>query len=612
MKNLKKILLTLGVVLAVIIVLLAGAVVVFVRSFEPNTFKPQIIAQAKEMLGRDVGLGNLSLSLSLRHGLFLSAADIVIGEDPSFSSGHFLSIKRLGLGLDPLSLITRREINVSSLEITAPKVSLVRNDEGVFNFQTLKVLKQNSPGSPSQGAAASSAAVIALLVQNIIVQDGALDFKDYFEEEKALELKKLDARVTDFSLIRPFRVALKAAVFSDEQNLDLNGSGSLDIRKASLILSNVRSTFDLKSVDVRRLASVLPALAQAKLQNPLGGMINLVIDDAVVNAQGLLIKKMHGQISNGVVKTGYLAAPAKNIEGRIVIDNGTLAIEPASCVLGGGRVELSAKVANYLTSQEYVLGIKTGDLNVAEILPQAGQDVVLEGLASLEANVQGKGLADLASSAPRSGKALLRFKDGWLRNINILRLVLDKMSMLPDLVEKLEQSLPENYKKKLQQNDTEIKSVNFDMNVVDGQLAIDPAQVQTDVFALQGKGTMDLRMNAQMEMQIVIPQDLSKSMAASVQELKFLEDKDGQIVIPLWIQGKVPDKLTYLPDLEYLGRQLFESKGREQLGNLLDKVLKTKDGSGEAGTEGQSGSSEGNSSPGQVIVNSVLDAIFKK
>lgn len=612
MKNFKKIFLICFIVFFVIFILLGGVLFFLLRSFDPNKFKPQIIAQAQQALNRQVDIGNIQLSLSVRQGLIASVSGVKILDDPQFSKESFLTVDRIGLGLDVLTLITKRQINVSTVEILAPKVLLVRNEDGLFNFQTLKILQQNNqdtknPGAPAASPAdkATPAALAAILIQNIIVKDGIFSFKDYFEEEKFFDLKKLDFNLSDFSLAHPFKITVKAAAFSEKQNVSFVSSGAIDIAGASLILKNMQLRCDFSSMDTRLLTHLVPALAQAKLQNPLSGQLEVGAKEVKVNAQGLSAKELQGQVSSGEIKTGYLKTPVKNIESKFDMNNDMLNINAASCFIGNGRVDFNGTIANYLTSQDYALALKASDLNMGEILNQANQDVVLEGLASLDANVNGKGLSDLLAFEPQGGKVILRFKDGKLKNINILKIVLDKISMIPDLVSNLEQSLPEEYKKKLEQNDTEITSVNFDMNVDQGSLNIDPAEVQADVFILKGKGNMDFRLNTQMAMRILIPQDLSKSMIAAAKELKFLSNNEGQIVIPLTIQGKIPDQLTYLPDLEYLGRQLFETQGREALGNLLDKALKRKGGSNGTGTEDQTGTS------GKEIINSVLDSIFK-
>jgi hypothetical protein len=80
-------------------------------------------------------------------------------------------------------------------------------------------------------------------------------------------------------------------------------------------------------------------------------------------------------------------------------------------------------------------------------------------------------------------------------------------------------------------------------------------------------------------------------------------------VIPLTIQGKIPNKLLFLPDLEYLGRQLFAAEGRAQLNKVLDKVFKK----GESQVPGgEPGSGDANVDAAKELLGNVLGNIFNK
>ncbi|MCX5682055.1 MAG: AsmA family protein, partial [Candidatus Omnitrophica bacterium] len=369
---------------------------------------------------------------------------------------------------------------------------------------------------------------------------------------------------------------------------------------------NLKFKFDLASADARILVRILPALAQARIQNPLAGQVEFSADEAHVSAKGFSMGKLNGQISGGEINTAYLISSLKDIEGKFSIIGRDLNVPEISCALGSGRINLSASINDYLGAQGYKANLKVADLNIKEVLNQTRQDVILEGIVSFEAALEGQGLSSLSEIQPKSGTASLRLKQGKLVNINVLRIVLDKMSMLPDLVARLEANLPQRYRASLAQNDTELKAVNFDMNVSQGVFNINSGEIDTDVFSVNGNGTLDLHLNTQMQAKISIPKDLSDSMAQAVQELKYLFDREGRITIPLTIEGKIPDKLAYLPDLEYLGRQFLENQGRSEINKLLNKALHRKgdDAGGADSSSDNSGTTE--------IINNVLDKIFKK
>lgn len=618
MKNLGKIFMIVLAAVLILFLLIGTALFFFVRNFDANKFKPQVIAAIKQALNRDVTISNLSLNFSLPQGILLDVAGVKILDDPKFSSEAFFSVDQIKLGVDIVGVVIKRQISISSVDLIAPRIAVIRNEDGALNVQTLGVLQQgnkNTEGAAGTGSSSvatnSSMTLAAILVQDITVQNGTVSFKDDLDEAKFLEVKKIDLKITGFSLVRPFNFSAKAACFGNDQNVDLGGVASLDILNAALVLKNLQSKINLASMDVRFIEGVLPSLSSARLKNPLAGQIEFSCDEARVGAKGFSVGKLTGKAVGGEVNTAFLLQPLKNIEGKLEIIGQDLMVPEASCILGSGRISGNATIKDYLGVQDYKIAAKAMDLNVKEVVDQSNQEVSLDGLVSFDAVLEGQGLASLSEVKPTGGNCVLNLTQGRLENINVLRVVLDKMSMIPDLVGKLEENLPEEYKAKLAQDYTELKVVKMDMTAQQGVFNIDPADIETDVFVVKGNGTIDLSMNTEMQTKIFIAKELSDSMIKAVQELSLLADKDGRIVIPLMIEGKIPSNLTFMPDLEYLGRQLFAAEGREQLNKVLDKVFK-KGESQPSGTEGEAGSGNPEADAAKEIIGNVLDSIFKK
>src|SRR5438067_12828089 len=74
-----------------------------------NQFRPTIEEKASAALGRKVQLGDLSLSL-LRGSL--SAENLSIGDDPKFSSAHFLTVRSIIVGVELMPLIISMMLNI--------------------------------------------------------------------------------------------------------------------------------------------------------------------------------------------------------------------------------------------------------------------------------------------------------------------------------------------------------------------------------------------------------------------------------------------------------------------------------------------------------------------
>ena len=97
-----------GIAVAVFLVLL----VVLPLLINVNSFRPKIESEATNALGRQVKLGDLSLSiLSGTVGI----EDISIADDPAFSKSPFITAKSLKVGVELMPLIFSKQLNVTGI-----------------------------------------------------------------------------------------------------------------------------------------------------------------------------------------------------------------------------------------------------------------------------------------------------------------------------------------------------------------------------------------------------------------------------------------------------------------------------------------------------------------
>jgi len=125
-----------GKIRIVLIVIAAVIVLLVVLPFlvPVNQFRPTIEQKASAALGRKVELGNLSFSLI---GGSLTAENLSIGDDPKFSPTPFLTAKSLKVGVEILPLIFSKSLDVTGVTIVEPKVTLLRNAAGKWNYSSL-------------------------------------------------------------------------------------------------------------------------------------------------------------------------------------------------------------------------------------------------------------------------------------------------------------------------------------------------------------------------------------------------------------------------------------------------------------------------------------------
>jgi len=112
-----------------LLVLVALALLLFM---DVNRYKPRLEMAASDALGMDVRVGRLGV------GLFPSLhATVEDGNILSKQGVAVVSAKRASLGIDLFSLLGKR-FRLRTIELTQPRLSIVRDPEGTFNVERLK------------------------------------------------------------------------------------------------------------------------------------------------------------------------------------------------------------------------------------------------------------------------------------------------------------------------------------------------------------------------------------------------------------------------------------------------------------------------------------------
>src|SRR5579872_4980063 len=116
----------------VIVIILALALPAIINV---NQYHDKIQAELQQKLHRQVQLGNMSLKII---PFSIRVANAEIGEDPNFRTGRpFATASELAVSAKLLPLL-RHEVEVNSVELVNPKIELVRNAQGTWNFASLQ------------------------------------------------------------------------------------------------------------------------------------------------------------------------------------------------------------------------------------------------------------------------------------------------------------------------------------------------------------------------------------------------------------------------------------------------------------------------------------------
>ena len=136
----KRLLVISGIVVAVLLL-----IVVLVPLFiNVDHFRPDLEKKLSASLNRNVQIGKLDASIFSGGA---SATDVSIADDPAFNKGPFLRASSLKVGVELLPLIFHKQLNVTSITVQKPEITLLKNAAGKWNYSTLGA-SSKQPSSP--------------------------------------------------------------------------------------------------------------------------------------------------------------------------------------------------------------------------------------------------------------------------------------------------------------------------------------------------------------------------------------------------------------------------------------------------------------------------------
>jgi hypothetical protein len=248
-----------------------------------------------------------------------------------------------------------------------------------------------------------------------------------------------------------------------------------------------------------------------------------------------------------------------------------LSIEAA---IGGGAINVNGSGRLHLPSAAHPgsverLSLKLNRVALAHLpLHARPGEPHLTGLlsAAIEGDLPSLEPAALAGTASASGT--LRFDEPVVQDLNILREVFQKLSILPGLLERLESRLPQDYREKLNAPDTALEPFEVPFRLAGGVVDIDELTVQSDTLGLSGRGRISTDGTLNVQALLRIDPQFSAAIIRSVEELRTLANAAGELELPLSVQGK-PPQVAVMPDLQYVASKVVAATAAEAIGKLL-------------------------------------------
>lgn len=271
-----------GIIVAVLIIIVI-AIPFFI---DANAFRPRLESELTQVLGRQVKVGNLSLSLFTGS---VGADDISIADDPAFSKTPFVQAKSLKVGVEMIPLILSKTLNVTNLTLNQPEISLVRSQNGEkWNFSSLggnntsaqkpatepSSTPNSKPASEPANNSSSPSANPNVSIAKLDVTNGRLTVSQAGSSSKPRVYDKVDITMSDFSFTSSFP-------FNVTAQLPGNGTLKLDGKAGPIDANDAAKTPLEAKITVQKMN-----LAESGFIDPAAGISGIADFDGNVTSDG--------------------------------------------------------------------------------------------------------------------------------------------------------------------------------------------------------------------------------------------------------------------------------------------------------------------------------------
>lgn len=552
-----------------IVLLIVVGVGIFVATFDADRYRPQLVSQLEKATGKRVKVERISLGW--QGGIAVQLRGLSIYDDQEEKREPLLAVESAGavVRLPPL---LHRDVHITSILIARPQIHVSRNARGVLNLTGLTVAA--GPAAASGQRADVGGRAVTFNVESFKIASGTLHWTDAMATPPAdLSVQQIDVLLKHVSLTQPIDIQARAALFSDEQNVRLVGRLQLPTTTQAGALDAVRLETDLSRLGAEKAGSSLPSWQTLGLTSAPTGKLLVTVDHCVLDASGLAKLEAAIHLTDATFAPASLGSPISDLNIEAVAAAGRIDLKRLEAHLAQGTISGSGAIEHLNTQPQTTLRIEAKALKLETLLPNAGpSEPHLRGQLTASLNVTGQGAPGPALIRTLAGQGRLRVTDGAIANLNILREVFQKLSIIPGVMQKLEERLPPEYQAKFQANDTVFLPIDAPMRVAGGAIRFEQLPVGTDTFRLDGAGSIGFDGSLAMQWMLSVEPVLTEALIRSVKELQYLTNANGELEMPLIIQGQ-GSQITVRPDLNYVASRIITTKVQDVLGDFLEKAL---------------------------------------
>lgn len=254
-----------------------------------DKFRPRIQAELQKKLNRPVTLGHLGLSLFPPS---VKVDSLSIGEDPAFSASQpFAQAQQVFVSVGLFSLIGGNP-EVKSLVLEHPKIELIKNSKGKWNFSTLGTNNRQTSGSSDQFS-----------LDEFKITDGQVGLTDQFAGEPRAVYNGIDLNVTGYGPGKRFGLDLGLNLPGQGQQ-ELGFKGKVGpIEPQNTAATPVNGHIKAKEVSITALNRFSPGLLPPNTDGTLTADADVSTEKQVVTVKGDI------KITNSEIRGNKLSFP---------------------------------------------------------------------------------------------------------------------------------------------------------------------------------------------------------------------------------------------------------------------------------------------------------------
>ena len=369
-----------GVLIALVVIIVI-AIFALPSLVNVNQYHDKIQAELQQKLHRQVKLGDMSLKL-LPFSIRVSNAEI--GEDPKFNTGQpFASTQQLAVSAKLLPLL-RHEIQVNSVELVDPKIELVRNAQGVWNFASLQQPSSSNP--PAQpGASQPNAAKPsptqpgpnqskpqpssgqALSLSQLKITNGQVAITDLQKHQSRSVYDHIDLALSNYAPGRPFDLSLAAHLPGQgDQYVKFDGTAG-PMNDQNSLATPLDGRLKLNQVSLAGMQKFLNSPQLNQYDAIASGDASVRNNNGAMNSVGQL--ELDNVRIRGV-EIGYPIKADYNLGDNLNTD--VITISKLNLNLGPTPISLTGSVNTRPTPAQLNVQVKASNASISELARLAG------------------------------------------------------------------------------------------------------------------------------------------------------------------------------------------------------------------------------------------------